>query len=221
VQEVPRGLAEAFIVGRGFVGGESCALVLGDNLFYGHGLTEVLRRAAGRESGATVFAYQVRDPQRYGMVEFDGQGRALSLEEKPARPRSNWAVTGLYFYDNRVLDIAAGLAPSARRELEITDVNRCYLAWGALHVERLGRGYAWLDTGTHDSLLEAAEFVRTLSHRQGVRIACVEEVAYRMGFIDRDRLLRLAEPLQKNGYGAYLRRLADERWALQLYSKVG
>lgn len=210
VQEQPRGLADAFIVGRDFIGSDACALILGDNLFYGHSLTELLRRAAARESGATVFAYQVSDPERYGVVEFDREdGRALSLEEKPLQPRSNWAVTGLYFYDSRVIDIAANLEPSDRGELEITDVNRKYLESGDLQVERFGRGHAWLDTGTHDSLLEAAEFVRTLEHRQGVRIACVEEISYQMGFIDRAQLLRLADPLQKSGYGDYLLRIAD------------
>ena len=210
VQEEPRGLADAFIVGREFVGGESCALVLGDNLFFGHGLTDLIQEAAARDRGATVFAYQVQDPERYGVIEFDDDGRALSLEEKPKQPRSKWAVTGLYFYDNRVIDVAAGLAPSARGELEITDLNRRYLEWGELRVQRLGRGYAWLDTGTHDSLLEAAEFVRVIERRQSLKIACVEEVAYRMGLIDCKELLLLAEPLQKSGYGAYLRRIAEE-----------
>jgi glucose-1-phosphate thymidylyltransferase len=210
VQEEPRGLADAFIVGRDFLGGEGCALVLGDNLFYGHGFSKLLQQTAARERGATIFAYYVSEPQRYGVVDFDGEGRVLAVEEKPKLPRSNWAVSGIYFYDHRVVDIAAGLAPSRRGELEITDVNRQYLAWGELRVERLGRGYAWLDTGTHESLLEAAEFVRAIEHRQSVKIACVEEVAYRMGFIDRAALLALAEPLEKSGYGAYLRRLAEE-----------
>ncbi len=210
VQEEPRGLADAFIVGREFVGGESCALVLGDNLFFGHGLTDLIQEAAARDRGATVFAYQVQDPERYGVIEFDDDGRALSLEEKPKQPRSKWAVTGLYFYDNRVIDVATRLAPSARGELEITDLNRYYLEWGELRVQRLGRGYAWLDTGTHDSLLEAAEFVRVIERRQSLKIACVEEVAYRMGLIDCKELLLLAEPLQKSGYGAYLRRIAEE-----------
>jgi glucose-1-phosphate thymidylyltransferase len=183
VQPEPRGLADAFLVGREFVGGECCALILGDNLFYGHGLTEQLQLAARREQGATVFAYQVRDPERYGVVEFDSGNAVVSLEEKPAAPRSNWAVTGLYFYDNRALDIAAGLKPSARGELEITDISRRYLEWGELHVERLGRGYAGLDTGTHDSLLEAAEFVRTIQHRQGVKVADPLDVARAMGFV--------------------------------------
>ena len=210
VQEEPRGLADAFIVGREFVGGESCALVLGDNLFFGHGLTDLIQEAAARDRGATVFAYQVQDPEPYGVIEFDDDGRALSLEEKPKQPRSKWAVTGLYFYDNRVIDVATRLAPSARGELEITDLNRYYLEWGELRVQRLGRGYAWLDTGTHDSLLEAAEFVRVIERRQSLKIACVEEVAYRMGLIDCKELLLLAEPLQKSGYGAYLRRIAEE-----------
>jgi glucose-1-phosphate thymidylyltransferase len=209
-QDSPKGLADAFLVGRDFVGRDRCALVLGDNLFFGHGLTELLQRAASRESGATVFAYQVKDPARYGVVAFDGDGRALAVDEKPLHPASDWAVTGLYFYDNRVLDIAAGLAPSARGELEITDVNRRYLEWGELRVERLGRGFAWLDTGTHDSLLEAAQFVRAIEHRQSLKIGCVEEVAYRMEFIDRDRLLELSESARQSGYGDYLRRVATE-----------
>jgi glucose-1-phosphate thymidylyltransferase len=210
VQDKPRGLADAFILGRDFIGTARSALVLGDNLFFGHGLTDQLRQAVAREKGATVFAYQVRDPERYGVVEFDETGSALSLEEKPRAPRSNWAVTGLYFFDNRVVDIAADLKPSQRGELEITDVNRQYLEWGELHVERLGRGYAWLDTGTHDSLVDATEFVRTIQNRQGVGIASVEEVAFRMGFIDADTLRALAEPLLKNGYGAHLMRVAAE-----------
>ena len=210
VQTEPRGLADAFIVGRRFIAGESCALVLGDNIFYGHGLAEEMAAAAARERGATVFGYAVSDPERYGVVEFDEQGRAVDIEEKPAAPRSNWAVTGLYFYDGQVSDIAAEVRPSARGEIEITDVNRAYLAMGQLHVARLGRGYAWLDTGTFDSLLEAAEFVRILEHRQGQKIACPEEVAYRMGYIDQAGLLRQAQLLGKSGYGDYLRRLAQE-----------
>jgi glucose-1-phosphate thymidylyltransferase len=204
LQDEPRGLADAFVVGRDFVGHERCALILGDNVFYGHSLTELLGRAVARERGATVFACQVRDPKRYGVVEFDDDGRALSLEEKPARPRSNWAVTGLYFYDNCVLDIAAGLEPSARGELEITDVNNRYLEQGRLHVELLGRGYAWLDTGTHETLPQASSFIQTIEERQGLKIACVEEVAYRMGFIDAKQLRKLAEPLMKSNYGQYL-----------------
>ena len=210
IQQQPRGLADAFVVGRDFIGNARCALVLGDNLYFGHGLTSILQQAAQGDRAATVFAYKVRDPERYGIVEFDRNGQALSIEEKPVQPRSSWAVTGLYFYDNRVVDIAAGLKPSPRGEIEITDINRRYLEWGELHVERLGRGYAWLDTGTHESLLEAAEFVRAIEHRQGIKIACVEEVAYRMGFVSRDRLLELVEPLQKSGYGDYLRNVADE-----------
>lgn len=210
VQSEPRGLADAFIVGRRFVGDDRVALVLGDNMLYGAGLGSVLEAAAQRESGATVFAYQVTDPQRYGIVAFDRDGRATSIEEKPARPRSNWAVTGLYFYDNKVLDIAASVRPSARGEIEITDVNRAYLDAGALAVQRLGRGFAWFDTGTHDSLLEAAEFVRTIEHRQGWKIACLEEIAWRKGYIDTEGLLRQAERFDKNGYGAYLRSVAAE-----------
>jgi len=210
VQPEPRGLADAFIVGREFVGGDGVALVLGDNMLYGAGLSEVLDAAAQRRSGATVFAYQVNDPQRYGIVAFDRAGRATSIEEKPARPRSNWAVTGLYFYDNKVVDIAAGVRPSARGEIEITDVNRTYLDAGALEVQKLGRGYAWFDTGTHDSLLEAAEFVRTIEHRQGWKIACLEEIAWRMGYIATEDLLREAARFDKNGYGAYLRNVAAE-----------
>ncbi len=204
VQPSPDGLAQAFIIGREFVGHETCALVLGDNIFYGHGLTDVLRRAAAKDSGATVFGYWVRDPERYGVVEFDDDGRVIGIEEKPERPKSNYAVTGLYFYDNQVLRIAAGLRPSARGEVEITDVNRAYLEQSELRVELLGRGYAWLDTGTHRSLLQAANFVQTIEERQGLKIACVEEVAYRMGYIDAAQVARLAAPLEKSGYGEYL-----------------
>ena len=211
VQPRPDGLAQAFILGRDFLGGGPGTLVLGDNLFYGHGLTELVRNAASRESGATVFAYHVDEPSHYGVVEFDGDGRAVSLEEKPAAPRSNWAVSGLYFYDARVCEIAAGLKPSARGELEITDVNRAYLASGDLHVERMGRGFAWLDTGTHDSLIEAASFVQVLERRQGARVCCPEEIAYRNGWIGRDDLAALARPLLKTGYGRYLQQLAEER----------
>ena len=210
VQTEPRGLADAFIVGREFIGDDRVALVLGDNMLYGAGLSEVLEAAAGRDTGATVFAYQVTDPQRYGIVAFDRAGRANSIEEKPAAPRSNWAVTGLYFYDNKVVDIAAAVRPSARGEIEITDVNRAYLDAGELEVQKLGRGYAWFDTGTHDSLLEAAEFVRTIEHRQGWKIACLEEIAWRMGYIATEDLLREAARFDKNGYGAYLRGVAAE-----------
>ena len=211
VQDEPRGLADAFIVGRRFIDGQGCALVLGDNIFYGHGLAEEVQRAASQEHGATVFGYAVRDPERYGVVEFDDAWRPVGIVEKPEQPRSNWAITGLYFYDRQVSDIAAAVKPSARGEIEITDVNRAYMDQGQLAVARLGRGYAWLDTGTCDSLLEAAEFVRVLEHRQGQKIACPEEVAYRMGFIDRAQLLLHAEQLHKSGYGEYLRRVADER----------
>jgi glucose-1-phosphate thymidylyltransferase len=204
-QAEPRGLADAFIVGREFIGRDRVALVLGDNMLYGSGLSGLLESAARRDTGATVFAYQVKDPQRYGIISFDRDGRPVSLVEKPTEPRSNWAVTGLYFYDNQVVDIAAAVKPSARGELEITDVNRAYLEAGALAVERLGRGYAWFDTGTHDSLLEAAEFVRTIEHRQGLKIACIEEIAWRLGYIKNEDLLRLACRYEKSGYGAYLR----------------
>ena len=210
VQPSPDGLAQAFILGEAFIGDDACALVLGDNIFYGDGLTDRLRRAAARESGATVFAYLVSDPERYGVVEFDADNKALTIEEKPKQPRSRWAVTGLYFYDNDVVEIAKSIRPSARGELEITDVNRVYLERGDLNVEQMGRGFAWLDTGTHDSLIQAGEFVRTVEARQSLKIACPEEIAYRLGFIDAAQLERLAQPLAKSGYGEYLLRvLAD------------
>jgi glucose-1-phosphate thymidylyltransferase len=212
VQPEPAGLAQAFLIGRDFVGRDNVALVLGDNIFYGQGLQEKLDRAMSYESGATVFAYLVKDPERYGVVEFNAMGQAISLEEKPPKPRSHYAVTGLYFYDNQVLDIAASITPSARGELEITEVNRAYLAQGQLHVERFGRGFAWLDTGTEETLLQAANFVETIQARQGLRIACIEEVAYRKGFITIDQLGALAKPL-KNGYGAYLREIVEEPFA--------
>ena len=208
LQPNPEGLAHAFIVGRDFIGGDKCCLILGDNIFYGDGLEDLVTGAAGLTKGAIVFGYQVSDPERYGVVAFDDGGRAISIEEKPKTPRSNYAVTGLYFYDNRVVDIAREIKPSRRGELEISDVNQRYLEDGELTVERLGRGYAWLDTGTHDSLIDAAQFVQTIEHRQGLKIACVEEIAFRNGFIDRDRLEALAEPLNKNEYGEYLLRVA-------------
>ncbi|HSR35988.1 MAG TPA: glucose-1-phosphate thymidylyltransferase RfbA [Desulfurivibrionaceae bacterium] len=204
VQPEPKGIAQAFLIGEKFLAGSPVALVLGDNIFYGHGLANVLRQIAKRREGGTVFGYYVRDPERYGVVEFDSEGRVLDIEEKPAQPKSHYAVTGLYFYDHEVVAIAKGLAPSARGELEITDVNKAYLAQGKLQVERLGRGTAWLDTGTHNSLLDAANFIRVVEERQGLKVACVEEIAYRMGYIDAEQLACLAGPLSKNGYGQYL-----------------
>ena len=211
VQPRPEGLAQAFIIGREFVGGDGAALILGDNIFYGHDLVEQLRRASARATGATVFAYRVNDPERYGVVEFDGDGRAVSIEEKPKAPRSNYAVTGLYFYDNEVLDIAASIRPSGRGELEITDVNQRYLDAGSLQVEIMGRGMAWLDTGTHESLLQASTFIETIEQRQGLKVACPEEIAYRAGWIDAQAVERIAEPLKKNGYGQYLLGMLRER----------
>jgi glucose-1-phosphate thymidylyltransferase len=209
IQPSPDGLAQAFLIGQAFIGDDTVALALGDNIFYGHGFPEYLKHAAARAKGATVFAYWVRDPERYGVVEFDADGVAIGLEEKPARARSPWAVTGLYFYDNRVVDLAAGLKPSARGELEITDVNAAYLRDGALHVEKLGRGIAWLDTGTHEALLQAATFIQTIEDRQGLMVACVEEIAYRMGWITGADLLAMAAPMKDNSYGRYLRQLVE------------
>jgi glucose-1-phosphate thymidylyltransferase len=210
VQPSPDGLAQAFVIGRDFVGHDAAALVLGDNIFYGHDLQPQLVRACAQVEGATIFAYPVADPERYGVAEFDAHGRVTSLEEKPAAPKSRYAVTGLYFYDNRVLDVAASLAPSARGELEITDVNRRYLEWGELACELMGRGMAWLDTGTHESLLEASQYIETIERRQGLKIACPEEIAYRMRYIDAAQLAKLAAAMAKNGYGQYLLRLLDE-----------
>lgn len=207
VQPKPEGLAQAFIIGRDFVGKDRVALVLGDNIFYGHGLPNYLKSAASRVAGATVFAYQVRDPQRYGVVEFDAKGKAKSLAEKPKKPRSTYAVTGLYFYDNSVLDIAKNLKPSPRGELEITDVNKAYLKRGRLHVERMGRGIAWLDTGTHEALLQASTFISVIEERQALKVACLEEIAYSLGYISKNQLRALAEPMRKNEYGQYLLRV--------------
>lgn len=210
IQPHPGGLAQAFILGDEFIGDDNVALVLGDNIFYGHGLTELLKRAAARETGATVFGYYVNDPERFGVVEFDGSGKAVSIEEKPEVPKSNYAVTGLYFYDNRVVNIAKNIKPSPRGELEITDINKAYLEMGELNVELLGRGYAWLDTGTHASLLEASQFIETVEKRQSLKIACLEEIAYKMGYISKEKLLELAEPLKKNQYGQYLVKIANQ-----------
>jgi len=211
-QPRPEGLAQAFIIGKEFIGKDRVCLILGDNIFYGHGFPEILKRATQLEKGGLIFGYWVRDPERYGVVEFDAEGKVLSIEEKPPKPRSNYAVPGLYFYDNDVVEIASQLKPSARGELEITDVNKVYLQRGDLKVELLGRGYAWLDTGTHESLLEASNFIETIEKRQGLKVACIEEVAYRMGYIDAEQVRRLAEPLGKNGYGQYLlQMIQDER----------
>ncbi len=211
VQAAPEGLAQAFLIGRDFLGGGPSALILGDNIFYGHELEARLLAASSQAAGSTVFAYHVHNPQRYGVVEFDAAGSAVSIEEKPAAPKSHYAVTGLYFYDGQVADIAAAITPSARGELEITDVNRAYLERGQLNVEGMGRGMAWLDTGTHDSLLEASQFIATIEHRQGLKVACPEEIAYRKGYIDADQLRALAQRLHKSGYGEYLLRLLNER----------
>ncbi len=208
-QPRPEGLAQAYIIGADFINGDNSILILGDNIFYGHGLPKMLQAAAARTSGATVFAYHVRDPERYGVVELDEQGRAKSIEEKPKQPKSNWAVTGLYFYDRRVVDIAANIKPSVRGELEITDVNAAYMQSSELYVEFLGRGFAWLDTGTPDSLIEAADFVRVIEKRQGLRIACPEETAYKMGFISRGELAKLGQEIEKSAYGQYLLQIAN------------
>jgi len=209
VQPSPDGLAQAYLIGRDFVAGQPSCLVLGDNIFYGHGFSEQLRRAAQHTEGATVFGYWVRDPQRYGVAEFDAEGRVIGLEEKPVKPKSNYAVTGLYFYDGRAPEFAAQLKPSARGELEITDLNRCYLDEGSLRLEKLGRGHAWLDTGTHESLLQAGNFIETIEQRQGLRVSCPEEIAYQNGWISADHLRALATPLSKNGYGQYLLSLLE------------
>ncbi|WP_367299473.1 glucose-1-phosphate thymidylyltransferase RfbA [Hafnia alvei] len=211
VQESPDGLAQAFILGEEFIGSDNCALVLGDNIFYGHDLQKQLEAAITKESGATVFAYHVNDPERYGVVEFDANGKAISLEEKPLEPKSNYAVTGLYFYDNRVVQMAKSLKPSPRGELEITDINRIYLEQGNLSVAMMGRGYAWLDTGTHESLIEAANFIQTIETRQGLKVACPEEIAYRKGFVDAEQVRALAAPLAKNAYGQYLLKMVKGR----------
>ncbi|MGA0992854.1 MAG: glucose-1-phosphate thymidylyltransferase RfbA [Burkholderiaceae bacterium] len=210
VQPSPDGLAQAFLIGESFIGSQPSALVLGDNIFYGHELNALLANTKARDQGASIFAYHVHDPERYGVAEFDPKGKVLSIEEKPQKPKSNFAITGLYFYDNRVVDFAKSLKPSARGELEITDLNRCYLQANALHVELMGRGFAWLDTGTHDSLIEASQFIATIEKRQGLKVACPEEIAYRQQWIDAEQLNRLAQPLLKNGYGQYLQRLLQE-----------
>ncbi len=212
VQQNPGGLAQAFILGKDFIGDDSVAMVLGDNIFYGHGFMGMLQSARERRQGATIFAYPVVDPERYGVVEFDADGMALSLEEKPAEAKSNYAVPGLYFFDNRVTGIVLQMKPSARGELEITDLCRQYMEWGELHVECLGRGFAWLDTGTHDSLHEASSYVETIEKRQGLKISCIEEIAYRLGYIDREQLIALGKVMEKNNYGQYLLRLAEGRF---------
>jgi len=210
MQPSPDGLAQAFTIGRDFIAGQPSCLVLGDNIFYGHGFTERLKRAAAREHGATVFGYWVKDPERYGVAEFDAAGKVIGLEEKPAQPKSHYAVTGLYFYDARVCDYAAALKPSPRGELEITDLNRCYLDDGSLHLEQLGRGFAWLDTGTHESLMEAGNYIETIENRQGLKVCCPEEIAYLNGWINAEQLLALAAPLAKTGYGQYLQQLTKQ-----------
>lgn len=213
VQNSPDGLAQAFIIGATFIGKDDCSLILGDNVFYGHNLEKDLEQATTKQNGATVFAYRVRDPERYGVVEFDQEGKVLCIEEKPTKPKSNFAVTGLYFYDNQVVDVARELKPSTRGELEITDVNTQYLKWGGLEVSLMGRGYAWLDTGTHESLIDASQFIQTIEHRQGLKISCPEEVVWRKGYIDDEQLARLAEPTKHNSYGRYLLGLINERVA--------
>jgi glucose-1-phosphate thymidylyltransferase len=211
VQQKPEGIAQAFILAKDFIGDDSCALILGDNVYYGHDLADIMLDAGNRETGASVFAYPVKDPERYGVVDFNDQGKALSIEEKPVKPKSRYAVTGLYFYDNQVVKMAEELQPSARGELEITDINQLYLEQDQLHVEVMGRGMAWLDTGTHDSLLEASEFIRTIEMRQGLKVMCPEEIAYRSGFITAEQLTELAQPLLKSGYGSYLLRMLEEK----------
>ncbi len=215
VQASPEGLAQAFVIGRDFIGDHTSVLVLGDNIFYGHAFGDQLKKVGQRSVGASVFAYRVRDPERYGVLEFDANNKVVSIEEKPSKPKSNYAVTGLYFYDNQVVDIAATLRPSARGELEITDLNRIYLERGQLNVEVMSRGHAWLDTGTHESLLEASQFIHTIEHRQGLKVACPEEIAFREGFIDAAQLKKLAAPLQKSGYGDYLMQVLREREAFE------
>lgn len=214
IQSSPDGLAQAFIIGEDFIGDDNVALILGDNIFYGHGMTDLLLHAANRQSGATVFGYYVNDPERFGVVDFDEEGKVISIEEKPKTPKSNYAVTGLYFYDNRVVEIAKNIQPSARGELEITDVNKAYLELGDLNVKLLGRGFAWLDTGTHESLLEASQFIETIEKRQSLKVACIEEIAYRMGYISAEQLTILAQPLKKNDYGKYLLKLVERSNAL-------
>jgi len=209
IQPTPGGLAQAFLIGETFIGDDAVALILGDNIFHGHGLTKILRKAIQKKSGATVFGYYVTDPQRFGVVEFDNHKKAISIEEKPEKPKSNFAVTGLYFYDNRVVEIAKQIKPSARGELEITDINQRYLEWKELDVQLLGRGFAWLDTGTHESLLEASQFIETIEKRQALKIACLEEIAFTMGYISREKLIELAQPLKKNQYGTYLLAVAN------------